>query len=214
MPPKNAPLRTTSNAIFWFFGVAWASKTSGKNHCFLAALASFGRAAIRCGTIMQSCNTTEIRRFGSPKKKEKSHKNPKGKNTPRQASSRKFKSIFFTGNFREVKSTLQRFGLPKKGAARSLKRLPELSSFQDRVQQRGRSKSKKATWAEFISRSGQGSTTWPFKVLKGYLSWVHFKIRPGFNNVAIQSLKRIPDIITYVCFCLCNFKPSIVKCHC
>ena len=27
MPPKNAPLRTTSNATFWFFSEAWASKT-------------------------------------------------------------------------------------------------------------------------------------------------------------------------------------------
>ena len=30
MPPKNAPLRTTSNATFWFLGKAWASKTIRK----------------------------------------------------------------------------------------------------------------------------------------------------------------------------------------
>ena len=27
MTPKNDPLRNTSNAIFWFFSKAWASKT-------------------------------------------------------------------------------------------------------------------------------------------------------------------------------------------
>ena len=31
MPPKNAPFRTTSNAIFWFFSEAWASKTIKQN---------------------------------------------------------------------------------------------------------------------------------------------------------------------------------------
>ena len=36
MTPKNDPLRTTSNAILWFFSEAWASKTIGP------AWASFG----------------------------------------------------------------------------------------------------------------------------------------------------------------------------
>ena len=54
-------------------------------------------------------------------------------------------------------------------AVRSLKKLPELSSFQDqaRVQQRGRTKSKKAAWAEFISISGHSSTMWLFEFEKG-----------------------------------------------
>ena len=56
-------------------------------------------------------------------------------------------------------------------------KLPELSSFQDqaRIQQRGRSKSKKTTWAEFISRSGQFSTTWPYEVA----TWAEFISRSG-----------------------------------
>ena len=72
------------------------------------------------------------------------------------------------------------------------------------VQQHGRTKSKKGTWAEFISRSGQGSATWLYvsnvssfqdqtrvqQCGRMWATWVHFKIRPGFNNVAVPSLKR------------------------
>ena len=89
----------------------------------------------------------------------------------------------------------------------------ELSAYslKTTVQQHGRTKSRKATRAEFISRSGQGSTTWPYvsnvssfqdqiRVQKRGRTWatrVHFKIRPGFNNVAVQSLKRLPELSSF-----------------
>ena len=59
-------------------------------------------------------------------------------------------------------------------AVRGLKRLPELSVFQDResFQQHGCSKSKKMALA-------------------------HFKIRQVFNNVAIRSLKRLPELSAF-----------------
>ena len=36
MTPKNDPLRNTSNAIFWFFSEAWASKTIAENFATIA----------------------------------------------------------------------------------------------------------------------------------------------------------------------------------